>query len=148
MSGKPNRMMSVDLGRRFMLAESPWFDVDMLESSVKMVPPAKKSPSAEKVKHTICVHAINAFKAQSNATDANGVLEYMWFTYGMLPCQFKLDGRVIACLVSVRGICWVDTLPYRVGDADGMYYGSVMRQVAGVLRDIRHLINDEYKPSV
>lgn len=126
-----------------MLSAQVWFDVDMCHSSKGLVPPPADSQSPEKIKYVLCCHALEAYNKRRGVLSNNDLLELLWFTYGFLPCQFVIDEVMHRVLVSVRGICWIDKPAQIVINPDNHYYADIMKNVEGVLADIRFLISKE-----
>ena len=133
--------LSVEMGRRFMLSEQIWYDTDMCQSSLGLATPPVKSPSAEKIKYTLCQYALNEYNRYVEIFTADQLLERMWFTYGFIPCQFAFNDIPYRALVSIRGICWIDRVPASVVDPDGYNYPSLLTKVNGSRNNIREIIN-------
>lgn len=129
MKEQPSVKMSVEMGRQFMLMDLPWFDTDMRESSNKLCAPFKDSPVFEKMKFTLCQHAVNAYRKHQEAGEcASTILEIMWYTYGFAPSQFLLGGRMYVALVAPRGICWIDQPPRSAVEPNGVWYPVLFDQ--------------------
>lgn len=126
-----------------MLSAQVWFDIDMCRSSKGLTKPADNAQSTEKIKYTLCTHALNAYTKHRGDLSNESLLELLWFTYGFLPCQFVIDEVMHCALVSVRGICWVDKPSQLAVNPDNHHYTSIMKSVEGVLSDLRYLISKE-----
>lgn len=140
MEEKPRVKLSTEIGRGFMMAEQPWFDIDMCQSSHELTAPAKNAHPMEAVKYTICRHALNTYKERQLVLTPDQLVEHMWFTYAMLPCHFVFDDVAYVALVSLRGICWVSRAPVAVLDVDGPHYAQLMTLTDGVRENIRTII--------
>lgn len=143
MKEPPKVKMSVDMGRAFMLAEYPWYDTDMCRSSEGLVVPPNECPATEKIKYTLCRHALNAFEKHSQVMDKDGVLELLWFTYGLAPCGVEYKGIGYRALVSLRGVCWIDRPPVDLVDPDGAGYEGLFKQLTRIRKSLANLLSQE-----
>lgn len=143
MGERPNVKMSLDIGRNFMLCEQVWFDTDMCRSSQGLTVPPNDSQSTEKIKYTLCRHALNAYIARTEAGQSpDEVLELLWFTYGFLPCQFTFNDISYRALVSIRGVCWVDRTPLSVTDPNSHNYPLLLEKLEGPRNNLRRIVNN------
>lgn len=143
MKEQPKVKMSVDMGRSFMLAQYSWFDTDMCQSSVGLKIPPNDSPSTEKIKYTLCRHALNAYEVRRKVESADTVLEVLWFTYGFAPCGIEIAGRPYVALVSLRGVCWVDQPLAEAVNPDGRHYAHVYEQVMRIRGNLLEALRAE-----
>ena len=137
MSQPRNVKLSVEVGRGFMLADPPWFDINMCRSSHGLIVPEKGAPPTEFVKYTICRHAIDAYHARHGQMSLDDLLAYMWYTYAMAPCQYTFDDVIYVALVSLRGVCWVSRVPLDVFDVDGPHFAQLMTLTGNTRANLR-----------
>lgn len=143
MKEPPRVKMSVDMGRAFMLSEYPWYDTDMCRSSQGLIIPPNECPASEKIKYTLCRHALNAYEKHKAVSDHNTVLEIMWYTYGFAPCGTTYKGIDYRVLVSPRGACWIDRPPVDLIGPDGNGYKELFEQLMRLRRKLLKLLSDE-----
>lgn len=143
MKEQPKVKMSVDMGRAFMLAEYPWYDTDMCQSSQGLVTPPNDCPSTEKIKYTLCCHALNCYEKRSAADDHDSMLELMWYTYGFVPCAITYQGFNYRALVGLRGICWVEKPPIDLIDPEGKGYLALFEQAVRICKTLRTAVRQE-----
>ncbi|QXO09999.1 hypothetical protein pEaSNUABM37_00038 [Erwinia phage pEa_SNUABM_37] len=143
MKEQPNVKMSVDMGRAFMLAEYPWYDTDMCRSSQGLIIPHNDCPAAEKIKYTLCRHALNCYDKNSKVLDHDSVLELLWFTYGFVPCGVEHKGVIYRILVALRGACWIDKPPIELVDPDCPGYKLLFEQLMRIRASVLNLLSQE-----